>query len=141
MRIATFRLNWFFIPSYAQVYFPLTHFVFNLKCVSCYLGLIQRTTQSRIITRLITHIDQLVLIIVIFRPALHVLRCCVFRPSFGWLVIHWYILSRYSSALLEKPTSFWVNGLDGSCILEHWFGISKQRPTIQKPKHLKSGHF
>ena len=31
----------------------------------------------------------------IFRPALHVLHCCVFRPAFGWLVINWYILSQY----------------------------------------------
>ena len=29
----------------------------------------------------------------IFRPALRVLRHCVFRPAFGWLIILWYILS------------------------------------------------
>ena len=31
----------------------------------------------------------------IFWPALHVLRCCVFRPALGWLVLHCYILSQY----------------------------------------------
>ena len=30
----------------------------------------------------------------IFQPALRVLRHCVFRPAFGWLIIHCYILSR-----------------------------------------------
>ena len=32
----------------------------------------------------------------IFRPTLCVLRRCVFQPDFDWLIIHWYILSRYS---------------------------------------------
>ena len=43
----------------------------------------------------------------IFRPALRVLRHCVFQPAFGWLIIHCYILSRYLQPLpgSEPPTN------------------------------------
>ena len=38
------------LSGLAQVYFPLTHFMFYLKCLSYKLGLNQRTIQSIIIT-------------------------------------------------------------------------------------------
>ena len=60
----------------------------------------------------------------IFWPALGVLHHCVFQPAFGWLVIHWYILSRYSNNFLpnikKNVSRFLHSGLGLIASSEKW---------------------
>ena len=61
------------------------------------LGLLQGSFGSRIVLHVYFYLINFsdLLVGCIFRPALCVLHCCVFLPAFGWLVIHWYLLSWY----------------------------------------------